>query len=152
LLKAGVQEILVLDIAASRAEALVSDLGGASASSTALRTLPASSTALVDAACAADLLVNATPIGMSPKTENSIWPNDAPIPAQLTLFDLVYSPPRTRLLEQARASGARAIGGLEMLVRQGALAFELWTGKPAPADIMRSACVQALERKSRCGS
>ena len=152
LLKAGAQEILVYDIAASQAEALVSDLSDASASSTALRALPSSSTALVDAVGGADLLVNATPMGMHPKTETSIWPIGACIPAQLTVFDLVYSPPCTRLLKQAEASGVRAIGGLEMLVRQGALAFELWTGKPAPADIMRAACGQALERRSQCGS
>jgi shikimate dehydrogenase len=68
-----------------------------------------------------------------------------PTPAHLTVFDLVYNPLETRLLFQARESGACAIGGLGMLVGQGALAFEMWTGQPAPVEVMMSACGRALE-------
>jgi len=83
---------------------------------------------------------------MWPDTDNSIWPTDVPIPSHLTVFDLVYTPTETRLLEQALQSGAQAIGGLEMLVRQGAAAFELWTGQPAPLQVMRAAGKRALMR------
>jgi len=83
-------------------------------------------------------------VGMWPHVGGSIWPDTVPIPAHLTVFDLVYNPLETRLLRQARESGAHAVGGLGMLVRQGALAFEMWTGEPAPVEVMREACEQAL--------
>jgi shikimate dehydrogenase len=92
-----------------------------------------------------DLLVNATPLGMCPHVESSPWPEDLPLPPHLTVFDLVYHPRRTRLLAKAHAAGARTIGGLEMLVHQGALAFELWTGQQPPLAVMRAACEQALK-------
>jgi len=76
-----------------------------------------------------DLVVNATPVGMWPHTDASPWPESLPIPSQWTVFDLVYNPLETRLLQQARQSGARAIDGLEMLVRQGALSFHMWTNQ-----------------------
>jgi shikimate dehydrogenase len=57
---------------------------------------------------------------------------------------LVYNPEETRLIVQARAAGAKAVGGLAMLVHQGARAFELWTGQEAPVDVMRAAAEQAL--------
>jgi len=102
--------------------------------------------ALIESARAADLLVNATTVGMWPHVDGSVWPDTVPIPAHLTVFDLVYNPLETRLLRQARESGARAIGGLEMLVRQGALAFEIWTGETAPVKLMQAACERLLRR------
>jgi len=83
---------------------------------------------------------------MWPQAGESLWPDGRPIPPHLAVFDLVYNPPATRLLKQARASGARPIGGLEMLVRQGALAFELWTGQSPPVKVMRAAARQAIRR------
>ena len=81
---------------------------------------------------------------MWPHVNGSVWPDSVPIPSHLTVFDLVYNPLETQLLRQARQSGARAIDGLGMLVRQGALAFEMWTGAVAPVEVMREACEQAL--------
>ncbi len=66
------------------------------------------------------------------------------MPAHWTVYDLVYNPAETRLLAQAAAAGAAAIGGLGMLVHQGALAFELWTGQAPATDIMRVAAERAL--------
>ena len=91
----------------------------------------------------ADLLVNATSVGMTPGA------GETPVPANilqagLTVFDVVYAPLETRLLREAAAKGCRVISGLEMLVRQGALSFELWTGKAAPLDVMRQAALTAL--------
>ena len=142
LLEAGAQEILMFDLDPRRAQALVSDLSDVG---NELRALPLTTESLVESARAADLLVNATPMGMWPRVDGSIWPDGAPIPAHLTMFDLVYNPLETRLLRQARQAGAHAIGGLGMLVGQGALAFEMWTGQPAPVEVMMSACERALE-------
>jgi shikimate dehydrogenase len=91
-----------------------------------------------------DVLVNATAAGMWPNSEDSPWPVGLSLPSHWSVFDLVYTPVETRLLRQARQVGARAIDGLGMLVWQGALAFELWTGQTPPADLMRAAALEAL--------
>ncbi len=93
---------------------------------------------------AADILVNATSVGMSPNSNNS------PLPArllkpELVVFDVVYNPLKTRLLAEAEAAGAETISGIDMLVWQGALAFELWTGAKAPIDIMKAKAIEALK-------
>ncbi len=75
------------------------------------------------------LVVNCTPIGMYPRVEECAWPEDLPLPSQATVYDLVYNPRRTRLIERAEQAGLRAIGGIGMLLRQAALSFTLWTGK-----------------------
>jgi len=142
LLEAGAREILMFDVESSRAQSLVSDLGSLGK----LSTLPLTTEALVESTRTADLLGNATPMGMWPRVDGSIWPDGVPIPRHLTVFDLVYNPLETRLLQQARKAGAYTIGGLGMLVGQGVLAFEMWTGQPAPVEVMRAACERALER------
>ena len=91
------------------------------------------------------LLVNATSLGMWPQVDESPWPEGMPIPPHWAVFDLVYNPLQTRLLREARQAGARTIDGLGMLVRQGVLAFELWTGRTPPADLMRAAALEAVE-------
>lgn len=87
----------------------------------------------------ADLIVNCTSLGMTPNTETSPWPDGLPFRAGQVVYDLVYNPPQTRLLQQAAQSGARAIGGLGMLIWQGAIAFERWTGAPPPVQTMTDA-------------
>ncbi len=84
----------------------------------------------------ADLLVNATPIG----TDS----DETPVPANLlrsemAVLDLVYRPSPTRLVQEARAAGARARGGAGMLLRQAAFSFSLWTDRAAPVEVMRDA-------------
>jgi shikimate dehydrogenase len=91
-----------------------------------------------------DIVINCTPVGMVPNGDQSPWPEDVPFPAQAVLYDLVYNPPVTRLMQQARAAGARAIGGLGMLVRQGARSFEIWTGERPPLETMLEAAQRAL--------
>jgi len=100
-------------------------------------------TNLKDTLQGADLLVNATSIGMNPNAGETPVPPDL-LKQDLTVFDVVYSPLGTRLLLDARKQGCNAISGLEMLVRQGALSFELWTGQTAPLDVMRKAALAAL--------
>jgi len=93
-----------------------------------------------------DLVVNATPLGLA-GTDPEAFPFDpGRLGAGQLLVDLVPNPAVTALMRAARDRGARVAGGLSMLVHQGALAFELWTGEPAPLDVMRAAAVQALRR------
>jgi shikimate dehydrogenase len=92
-----------------------------------------------------ELLVNTTSVGMRPTVDASPWPEDLAMPPHWTVYDLVYNPAETRLLAQARAAGATPIGGLGMLVHQGALAFELWTGQAPPLEVMYAAAREALE-------
>lgn len=92
-----------------------------------------------------DLLVNATTVGTWPESNASPWPEALPLPPHWTVFDLVYNPPETQLLARARNAGAKTIGGLGMLVHQGALAFEIWTGQTPPVDVMREAAERALQ-------
>jgi shikimate 5-dehydrogenase len=64
----------------------------------------------------------------------------------MVVFDTVYNPQWTRLLVDARAAGATVVTGIEMFVRQAARQFELFTGRPAPVEVMRSALVGAARR------
>jgi shikimate dehydrogenase len=147
LLWSGLGKITVLNRSAERAQALVASLGRRPRDAARLRALPLTPETLIESARAAHLLVNATTLGMWPHVDGSIWPDGVPLPAHLTVFDLVYTPLETRLLRQTQASGARAIDGLGMLVRQGAIAFEMWTGEGPVSEIaalMHAACEQAL--------
>lgn len=84
----------------------------------------------------ASLIVNATSAGMYPKIDNSPWIEAVPFPKNTTVYDMVYTPAQTKLMTQAENAGGRAIGGLGMLARQGAVAFEIWTGVTPPIEIM----------------
>jgi len=141
---AGAASVTVLNRTPERAQALVDDLA-ASAEGTLLRAGALTEAALREEAHEAELLVQTTTVGMWPHVEASIWPEDTPLPAHLAVCDLVYRPIETRLLRQARQAGARAFDGLGMLIAQGALSFEMWTGIWPPVDVMRAACEQVLE-------
>lgn len=92
-----------------------------------------------------EIYLNTTSIGMHPKVGESPVDGNAPTFSPDTLvFDAVYNPPETKLLQQAKAAGARTVSGVEMFVRQAVRQFELWTGKPAPADLMRNVVLSRL--------
>jgi shikimate dehydrogenase len=84
----------------------------------------------------ADALVNATSVGMMPKTEDSPVAG-LDLAAFRVVMDIVYAPLLTRLLREAAAAGCQVIDGLEMLLFQGASQFEIWTGQAAPLSEMR---------------
>jgi shikimate dehydrogenase len=151
LMAAKARDIAVLNRTLERAETLVSDLDAApgGAARPAIQALSLTHETLIEAARTAQLLVNATPVGMWPHVDRSIWPEEVPVPSHLTIFDLVYNPLETKLQRQARTSGAHGIDGLGMLVRQGALAFEMWTGEEAPVPVMRRACERSLRSAPR---
>ena len=91
-----------------------------------------------------DLLANATPIGTGDAVANPL-PDRFDVPPEVTVFDLVYRPRRTAILRQAADRGCRTVEGIEMLIEQGARSFSLWTGMPAPFEVMRTAAYRALD-------
>ena len=93
-----------------------------------------------------DLIVNATPLGMHPKIDACPLPEKIKLNPKALVYDLVYNPPETKLLKIAKAAGCKTCSGLGMLVRQGALAFTIFTGEEAPLDSMWSAAQQALRQ------
>ena len=91
-----------------------------------------------------DLLVNATPVGTTPRVDSSPLPEGYGYQRGGVVYDLVYNPAETRLLREARDAGCTTIGGLEMLVAQAQDQFEWWTGTRPAADVMRNAAVARL--------
>jgi shikimate dehydrogenase len=91
----------------------------------------------------ADILINATSIGMHPDVDATPVPSDLLRPG-LAVFDIVYNPRRTRLLLEAERKGAAIVEGVRMLVHQGAEAFLIWTGREPPVDVMVDAVVREL--------
>ena len=92
----------------------------------------------------ADLLVQATPVGMkdgdpSPVDIKFLHP-------RLRVYDVIYNKSATMLVKEAAKRKLHAVTGLGMLLYQGAIAFELWTGKKAPVDVMRKALKEAIKR------
>jgi shikimate dehydrogenase len=90
------------------------------------------------------LIVNTTPVGLSPNVDASPWPADIPLPSKALVFDLLNNPPRTRLMQQAEEQGLRTVNGWGMLVYQGAAAFKLWTGVEPPVEVMMTALREAM--------
>ncbi|HWQ83788.1 MAG TPA: shikimate dehydrogenase [Anaerolineales bacterium] len=91
-----------------------------------------------------DLLINTTPVGMHPATAHSPWPEEIPLPRACFVYDLIYNPAETRLLQQARQAGLPASNGLGMLVEQAAIAFQIWTGHRPPTNVLYQAVGQNL--------
>ena len=91
---------------------------------------------------AVDLVVNATPVGGAGQEPNH--PSLPHLGPDVLVIDLLYDPPSTDLQRRAREAGAAAFGGLGHLLEQAALSFELWTGQPAPLEVMSAAALSAL--------
>jgi shikimate dehydrogenase len=92
----------------------------------------------------ADIVVDSTPVGMHPHAEvapvvPASWLREGQV-----VCDLTYNPLETTLLRAARSRGAQTVAGTGMLVHQGAVAFEIWTGQPAPVSVMREALLNSL--------
>jgi len=108
-----------------------------------LRILPLDSPELHAASDHIDLIVNATSVGLK-RTDPSPLPGACLQPHHL-VYDTIYSPPQTRLLQEASNHGARTANGLSLLLHQGVLAFQLWFPGSHPLDTMRSALRQAVD-------
>lgn len=145
LAQAGADHITIANRSVARAQQLLNDLHPYLGATTGnVIALPDD----LEAATGASLIVNCTSLGMWPHADTTPWPVALPLRADQIVYDLVYNPEETVLLQQARAAGARAIGGLGMLIWQGALAFERWTGQSAPVATMRAAAAAQLRSRA----
>lgn len=142
-LSTTVKEICIANRTLRRAVELAEKLSGHPECKARILAIRQNGERLKDVVENADILINATPVGMSPKI------GETPILGELLnknllVFDLVYNPMRTRLIKDAEAAGARVLTGVSMLVYQGAESFKLWTGVEAPYESMHSAVVNTL--------
>jgi shikimate dehydrogenase len=96
---------------------------------------------------ATKLIVNTTPVGLSPNVDASPWPDDIPLPKDALIFDLLNNPACTKFMQQAERAGLRAVNGWHMLVYQGAAAFAKWTGSEPPVDVMKRALEQSMKEE-----
>ncbi|NLW07914.1 MAG: shikimate dehydrogenase [Clostridia bacterium] len=141
LLEAGCKRLIIANRKREKAEALAAALAAYGVSPEACSlTGPELAARLPEV----ELVVNATSVGMWPEQENTPLPPSW-LQAGQWVYDLVYTPRETRLLREARQRGCHTLSGLSMLLHQGAKAFELWTGVPAPLAVMR----QVLERSEK---
>jgi shikimate dehydrogenase len=134
-------EVTILGIELEELAELEKDLSERTSLSTKVQ--PWSEENLVRACSSCNLIINATPIGMTPEI------NKSPVPRELlnenhAVFDIVYNPFETELLKDTKHAGARAIPGIGMFVQQAAIQFELWTGKTAPLPLMTETVTNAL--------
>jgi len=136
-------EVTVANRTPERAEALVNGLNTVLGRQ-AVRSVAMTSENLSAEIGNADLLVNTTSVGMSPELE-SIPIDPELLHKGLLVYDLVYSPPRTRLMAEAEARGAKAVNGIGMLVHQGAISFQMWTGLEPPIMVMQEAALAAIQ-------
>ena len=142
----GVSAITLTNRTLQRAQELAEQLAGLGPTVEAVAFYP-DSKGLAEAAASADLLVNCTTLGMKHGPDAMASPILAEnIPPGALVYDLVYNPFETPFLREAAKAGAATLGGLPMLVYQGAAAFEFWTGREAPVDVMMKAAEAAISK------
>lgn len=144
LIEAKAASVVVINRTYGRATRLVEDLLPLAAE-TELKALPEMFTSWAAAAVGCDLLVNCTPVGASGSGDEG----SSPVPADAIhsgalVYDIIYRPLETALMRTAKARGARVLGGLPMLIYQGAASFKLWTDRDAPVHVMFAAARSAL--------
>ncbi len=142
LCREGISSLTIANRTLERAMALVAALGDLGPALSAVSLAPRD---VAETLAGADLVVNATSVGMNHGGAADESPIDAGLLRPGTVvFDMVYTPLDTPLVEGARSAGAVGVSGLWMLIHQGAAAFELWTGRDAPVDVMYEAGRSAL--------
>jgi shikimate dehydrogenase len=135
-------ELMLLDINEPMLQGLSADLAAHTAAS--IRAARLDDAALAAAMSKAEVIVHCTPIGMHPKEDASLVPATLFRPGQV-VFDVVYTPLKTRLLTEAEAHGLQIISGVEMFINQAVLQFEQFTGVAAPAEVMRTVVMEHLK-------
>ncbi len=139
--KERLQSLSVLNIIESESKALAQRVR--TQTNTPTNGMLLSAESLERAVEQAEVLINATSVGMSPRTSESIVPKGL-LRKDLVVFDIVYNPIETRLVREAREAGCVVVTGEKMLVNQGAKSFELWTGKTAPVKKMLEVVKKSL--------
>jgi 3-dehydroquinate dehydratase/shikimate dehydrogenase len=129
--------IVIYNRTREKADALAAEFTGKSG-----KVVSAAMEKLCDSCC--QIYLNTTSIGMHPKVDESPIEDVSKFNSDVLVFDAVYNPMRTKLIEQAEAAGTKTIGGIEMFVRQAGGQFSAWTGKEAPLDLMREVVEQKL--------
>ena len=140
---AGASGILILNRTPERAHSLAGDIGeklGFDVSSGGYDLIP-------EAAVDADIIIDTTPVGMHPHTDDEALVTAELMHEGMVVYDLVYNPVRTVLLREAEKASAVPVSGLKMLVYQGAESFRIWTGRKAPVDVMEEAVLEGLGLK-----
>ena len=148
LIREGFQRVIVFNRHLHRAEGLVKFFGR-SAAHMELRAMPWHESVIEAELSKTRIVVNATSVGLV--ADETPIPGEL-IPPDLLLLDLVYNPARTRLMREAEAAGCQVMNGELMLLHQGAASFQLWTGEPAPLDLMRETLEAALAERATSGS
>lgn len=126
----GVRELFLVNRTVERAEALATELRAR---------FPSVRVAVGYPADHADLVLNATSLGLRAEDLSPLDEDQFPLTKSVAVFDMIYRPAETPLLRAARAAGCAAANGLNMLLRQGAESLEIWTGQTAPREVMREA-------------
>jgi len=151
LLHERVSSVLITNRTLARVETLVDSLKMHAADEkirTEISALPLHDMKLREAIEHCQLIVNCTTLGMKYSSKQGESPLGVDlIPEGALVYDLVYNPLETPLLRMAKEAGADVVGGLSMLIYQGAASFKIWTNKKAPIDIMSSVAKQALIEK-----
>lgn len=140
LIRQGFQRVIVFNRHLHRAEGLVRFFAR-NAAHMELRAMPWHESVIEAELSKTRVLVNATAVGL--RADETPVPAEL-IPPDLLVLDLIYNPNPTRLMQEAQAAGCTVLGGEIMLLHQGAAAFELWTGRKAPLDLMRAKLDEAI--------
>jgi shikimate dehydrogenase len=135
---AGASRIGYFDLDVPKATALAEDVRSKTGARIDLVT-PAD---VAQYAGACDCLINATPLGMKPSDQLPL--GKGIINRKHLVFDIVYNPPETKFLKAARMQGAKGLKGIGMLLYQGVIAFEIWTGKRAPVAVMKRSLIRQM--------
>ena len=134
----NVSELFLVDYVTSKAEAVAEQIRGRHPRVKVTVGFPGGEV---------DLLLNATPIGLKESDPSPLDEKQFSLRQARAVYDMIYKPAETKLLAAAKAAGRKTSNGLGMLLHQGAKAFEIWTGKTAPVDVMRRALEQNVYGK-----
>lgn len=138
LASAGVAELFLVNRTQSKAEQIAGEIASQFPNVRVATNYPKSSV---------DLILNATSLGLKPGDASPIDEGQYSLKHARAVYDMIYRPAETTLLKAAKAAGCRTANGLGMLLHQGAKAFEIWTGQPAPLDVMRRALAENIYGK-----
>ncbi len=136
LIREGIQQIAIYNRTLTNAHQLAQSMGNKLGFSKLICHSLNENRNLREDLAQAELLVNATPVGMWPDTDKSPLPDDVRLNHQLVVFDLIYNPPTTKLLRRAREKGAQTINGLDMLIYQGVEALNIWLEKKVSSHLL----------------